>query len=659
MTNYELYIDGQLCDLSTDTSVTLVYQSGLFKPLDAIQSNRSYNIDLPMTSRNIGIFKFASMPNVDSDAPYVKIKAALHKGGVPIFDNGFAVITGISDVISVTLTWGNVNNFDPLFDSPMSALSDTLYEMGIGSIPWNNNSKVMITTSDESGKGMGFYAIDYGMGLQKPQYVHPAIRVDRVLEAIEKYQRIKINGAPLRGDWEYHHVVPCLSQNGDAKSGQTEILGITDIGYIYKENRFAIAYTDQPNEHLNLISEGCKFDIEGAKFINVTFTASVRAFLGGYFIPYVADSNNLSEPLGRFEITNKRIEGRYFCYDVVGQVTLSNVSRNLPESKYISIVISPDPNVYLSNHPQLTLQAYPREKVHFPSVYPIGVNLPDMSQGEFLQSLMVLNGLFAYVDNKNPNTINLMSAYDLMRAKEEGIFVDWSNKVLLNDKRIISIPDASEFIIEDYAQKNILDYDNDDDVQANTEGTILIKNVNLEKETELTDMEFSASENIDYGDGRIAYIPIYKKQDNSGNADYNELNPRILENMVVAEDGTEYNAGYFPDMLRFGGSDGIVATKYAELQEILERLRIITVRAKLSVIDLYNLDYKKPIYISQFGRLYAIYSIETGENDICECKLVQLPTGSAYVGENLLKNTSGAKLEKGAVATDWSPNPND
>ena len=627
MTNYELYIDGQLCDLPTDTSVTLVYQSGLFKPLDAIQSNRSYNIDLLMTSRNIGIFKFASMPNVDSDAPYVKIKAALYKGGVPIFDDGFAVITGISDVISVTLTWGNVNNFDLLFDSPMSALSDTLYEMGIGSIPWNSSSKVMTTTSNESGKGMGFYAIDYGMGLKNPQYVHPAIRVDRVLEAIEKYQGIKIKGAPLRGDWEYHHVVPCLSRKGYNKKTP----GFTSNGVLYN-GRGGLNLQGQDRAKIlkkNVLNQYVAVDVRDVDFVNIELANDSGE---SFRVEFDKPQTTSTERIVSFVIYGDRYGD--ILYSQIQRmkanetsVLFTAINRTIDTKNVNNLAFVVEQSPTISSMKVLVgrlkiIGDFKKNELIYPDTYPIGVNLPDMSQGEFLQSMMVLNGLFAYIDNKNPNTISLMSAYDLMHAKEEGIFVDWSNKVLLNDKRITSIPDALEFIIEDYAQKNILDYDNDDDVQTNTEGTILIKNGNLEEETELTDMGFSASENIDYGDGRIAYIPIYKKQGNSGNA----VKPRILENVTVAKDGTEYCAGYFPDLLQFGGSDGIVATRYAELREILERILIITVRAKLSAIDLYNLDYKKPIYISQFGRFYAIYSIETGENDICECKLVQLPT---------------------------------
>lgn len=82
--------------------------------------------------------------------------------------------------------------------------------------------------------------------------------------------------------------------------------------------------------------------------------------------------------------------------------------------------------------------------------------------------------------------------------------------------------------------------------------------------------------------------------------------------------------GVFDPWMKFGGENGIVKTRYASYQKVVDRLRIITVRAKLTALDLYNLDYTKPVYIAQFGQIFAIYSVETGEDGICDCQLLKL-----------------------------------
>ena len=97
MTTYELYINDILCDLSSDEVVTLLYQSPIFSSLDSIQSNRSYNVALPPTPTNMQAIGQAARPDVDADAPYVRLPAALYQDGVPLFTQGFAVVTDIAD----------------------------------------------------------------------------------------------------------------------------------------------------------------------------------------------------------------------------------------------------------------------------------------------------------------------------------------------------------------------------------------------------------------------------------------------------------------------------------------------------------------------------------------------------------------------------------
>lgn len=129
MTTYELYINDILCDLSSDEVVTLLYQSPIFSSLDSIQSNRSYNVALPPTPANMRAIGQAARPDVDADAPYVRLPAMLYQDGVPLFTQGFAVVTDIADTINVTLTWGNADNFQPLFDNGLRDLGPQLEEL--------------------------------------------------------------------------------------------------------------------------------------------------------------------------------------------------------------------------------------------------------------------------------------------------------------------------------------------------------------------------------------------------------------------------------------------------------------------------------------------------------------------------------------------------
>ena len=82
--------------------------------------------------------------------------------------------------------------------------------------------------------------------------------------------------------------------------------------------------------------------------------------------------------------------------------------------------------------------------------------------------------------------------------------------------------------------------------------------------------------------------------------------------------------GVFLRELYFGGQRGIVAREYEAFQRILRRFRMITVYVKLSACDIANISYMTPVYIDVYGCYFAIYSVTTGEDGICECKLIKL-----------------------------------
>lgn len=631
MTTYELYINDILCDLSSDEVVTLLYQSPIFSSLDSIQSNRSYNIGLPPTPTNMQAIGQAARPDVDADAPYVRLPAALYQDGVPLFTQGFAVVTDIADTINVTLTWGNADNFQPLFDSNLRDLGPQLEEAGDGHIEWNENTTILEKSTPPSGAlpiypSVAFWGIDFGMGLSNPKYLHPAIDVWRILNAIQQAHEITIEDYQrLYGSLELSPIIPLVSKNGDNKinpafySDNMEIID-PRIGSVKLNGR----------DQANIVSGTSDIDVSEMSAVRIKMTGndgdSIRIYAPGTAV------GNAAVRLYVFGFDNDTMTGRPIysqgasVSDGYANLSAFDETVDVKDYDHIYIQISPEPG--------LSVQAiyavfevwgdYPNLTVIFPDKFPIAPNLPDMSQGDFILALMSMNGLFAYADKNSPNTIKLISIDDIIANVQNNDIIDWSDRIILNDTHRVDMPDASAFTIDDLAQSNILDYDNDDDVKTDTHGTITIRNENIEKETELVELPFSASENITTSGVNCALIPIYE-DDGKGGANYSECSPRIL----AWKDDQTYNSsaictGRFDPWMKFGGEEGIVKARYASYQKVVDRLRLITVRAKLTALDLYNLDYTKPVYIAQFGQIFAIYSVETGEYGICDCQLLKL-----------------------------------
>lgn len=677
MTTYELYINDILCDLSSDEVVTLLYQSPIFSSLDSIQSNRSYNIGLPPTPTNMRAIGHAARPDVDSDAPYVRLPAALYQDGVPLFAQGFAVVTDIADTINVTLTWGNADNFQPLFDSNLRDL--TIYIPApegtegdwVSYIEWNENTQLLDSTGEEP--DAAFWAINFGMGLSNPKYLHPSVPVSAILDWIEQYNGITIDGKD-RLAYSPHGgpIIPLVSKNGDEISNKTEALRFTANSTNFKDKIYGVLGRGSIIQDPQNIAYGScttKFDRADYK-VHITINPNDGAGSYSYFadtltgweIPEAmnlmlteVDANggivkstalSTSHNVEYLGITDSGLRKYRFDFLALNTIyTLTETTEILLHYEVQTGVVYSYSNPYSKT---LTVNIWANwEDCAFPTKFPIAPNLPDISQGDFILAMMNMQGLFAYADKDSPNTIKLISIDDIIANVEKNDIIDWSDRVILNEIHRVDMPDSSAFTIDDLAQSNILDYDNDDDVKTDTHGTITIRNENIEKETDLVSLPFSASENENTAglDRPCALVPIYEDDGKDG-ANYSECSPRIL-----SVRGGYYNTidvkaiGVFDPWMKFGGENGIVKTRYASYQKIVDRLRIITVRAKLTALDLYNLDYTKPVYIAQFGQLFAIYSVETGEDGICDCQLLKLKVdGVVPVGYYLTLNGSAGDI---------------
>lgn len=641
MKDYELYINDKLCTLGEDTEIALIYQSPIFSGLEVIQSNRSYTIDLPIEG-NSGIIDSADRADAVTGLPYKRMNAALYAGGVPLFARGYAVITEITDVISITLTWGNVDNFQPLFDNDMADLSKTLYDMGVGNIPWNADTKLVNAVTHPK---VGFFAIDYGRGLEDIQYIHPAIHIKPVIEAIEKANSITIKdkerlytrtGFPTDA-----YIFPCVTKNGDENSNYYErISARAYVGSVYGQyGGVKLVSYSAINTHLidirDQVYEGIFTDmVDTSNYDKTRIVIKGTTIADSFIVPIKRATSGFPEKLyfriyGHQDFDNnfkilyisesyQLIKNEYYFDNIDVVLYTKDISRI--QFRFSDITESDYPDTTTTQPEWEVAIIMPWKDIIYPTLFPIGPNLPDMSQGDFISALLLMNGLFAYADKDRPDTICLISPDELYDNIKADKYVDWSNKVIIDRGQDPARPDTSVFAVEDYARKNILDYENDEDVRTDTSGTILIDNQTLEAENEI-DFPFSASENLrdDKGDA-YAKIPLYADDDQ---ATFSESTPRILTWHGSPIAVKPYVYGYFAKWQKFGGEEGIVATRYQALQKILRQLRIVTVRLSLTPVDISNLSFHTPVYLKHLGGFFAIYTIET-RGEECECKLIKL-----------------------------------
>lgn len=674
----ELYINGQLCDLEDTPS--LIFQSPVFNDLDVIQSNRSAEINLPLTPRNRKAFGLIDRIDIlDDSAVYRKHSAAYYLGGFPIFTRGYAMVTDVTDTINITLVWGNIDNFQPLFDASLRDLREQIIEVaGADYVEWNENTKYV--DPDETILA-GFIQIDFGAG-RNINYSHPSVQVSAILDAIQKYHGITIENIIRLSQTSDKHpmIVPLVSKNSGPDSWYSDRFEASSAHYGNSgSSNTALKFREIVSDKRSILTDqNYAIDVSSTKTIDVSiisyssavFFPGIRAASASPTLKLRGDSGNgTSEVLLSVEGIDT---GSGIRFGVKPDL-FNNVEVNVEDYDTVRWILSNAVTIDATTSDEFTVAAKfiitPHfDDIQFPSPFPIAENLPDMTHAEFLSALMTMAGLFAYPDSSDSNTIHMMSPdqfynstdtidYDyrivdsgdnrtpntqtdkrIVDSHLDATIQDWSRKVILNDRGEIWRPEGTEFTMGDYAQTNTLDYDNDEDAEMlNTQGIISIDNENIERENELVSLDFSASTNRagwnpDRPDRPFAFVPCYEEQTVSGakKVNYSAPSARILADVnTTIEDGNgspagRYRHGLFPRTMYFGGSEGIVAKRYADYQRILKKFRMITVYVKLTVADICNLDYTRRVYLDVYGCYFAIYSVTTGEDGICECKLIKL-----------------------------------
>ena len=69
----------------------------------------------------------------------------------------------------------------------------------------------------------------------------------------------------------------------------------------------------------------------------------------------------------------------------------------------------------------------------------------------------------------------------------------------------------------------------------------------------------------------------------------------------------------------------IINRHYQTLRELLVKPKTIEEDMLLTLLDIQSLDYSKPVYISKYGRYYAVISIQwSSDKKASKVKLLQL-----------------------------------
>lgn len=598
---YELFIDKEKVDLSLSTNINLTYKSNLLSDISKIVSYYSYTIKLPATSKNKRIIKGANIVSANTQFPYIPHLATVVCDGVEIVSGANAILLSASqETIEIALSWGNILSFKDMLD----------FEGNIGDLgaeqSWLTWSPLMSEPS------IIFPIVNYG---DRQDIVHYAQPVSDLLTKITDKFGLTVTFDETKQDFIDKLVMPLTNTEVPYDDLESTSAILSSASWDPDKNvwfinlqRISPSITDciaslEENVQGRYTNMACDVEINVEMYVSGILSGTLSDKVD--IIVARQDPDGTLNELGRITSQTKvYIEGKGWLYRYKGTATIENFYGTIVMCLNVGFQVTisfyddgVNPTVIFRPKPTSEYGEYPA----FNRFY-INTNLPKIKPVDLLKTVSSMTGCFAVP--VNGTTIKMMSFSTLMANKANAI--DWSRKVVTD---YMGTMGTVGFQLSDYAQKNWLRYEEDDTVQGNYDAYISCDNKAIEQEKDMVTLEFAACDTK----ANIAYIPLYSTADDGG-YEKNDVKDKIL--LFNPNDNTAtFNGLSWSELL---------SANYGEFQEVVKKPKILSVQVRLSPVDLSVLDLTIPVYIQQVGAYFAIISVKTRQNNICDVELLKI-----------------------------------
>lgn len=599
----ELYIDGERVDMGK-SGVSLEYRSNILTDIGKIVSNFSYTIRLPKTKNNLRLIGCAHIPSSTSGFPYLPHVGSLVRDGVQVVDNADIVLLSVSDSIEVALSWGNAVGLTRIneFDGSLNELDYKTDEY----VMWKKGVQPSIQ----------FPLIRYGFKDSEVGVTyHPAVSARWIFDKIQDQFGITFVFPKSKKEALEHILIPLLSKDDSEKNIEANALSLYLNGIDTKRvdglhNRNTFVYTSassseyvrQEKEQGQLGVSIFKPSYKGLE-ADCHFAATLQTEGGVPGIVIAVRDSSTNEVLE--EIAPRTTE------DKGGGVKVFTFDKGFsfsPYDKPFKIACDTRTNDSISKFSgTLSITAKASEASAEDGAYNkyfLTPNLPKIKPMEFIKAITGMLGVFAFPEAGN--VIRFVSFDDVIANKAKAY--DLSDFVVFKDygetARSIS------FQLNDFTQRNWCRYKDDDKVKGNYDAYIEVENKALKVERDMIKLPFAGCDTL----GGVASIPLYS-YDDEGKMDYEGgASPRVVWYDGATQSGTFYPL-HWSELLK---------ENYGMYMEFVRKPKTLKEQVRLPVPYLASLDLLRPVYIRQYGSYFAIVSVKTKGDNICEVELLKI-----------------------------------
>ena len=634
MNEERLYINGNEIILPIGQAIAKTFQVNNIGNLADRQSNFTRTINLPKHPNNVKALDYLGVIGNDSNIPYQINRIDYFVGNECLIYKGWGNISESNDNYNLNIYDGIVDFYKAIenkfiTDADISGLN---HYKNIDSVinTWTGNTPYQYIIADYNGKMS--YNITGSTGIVESvlniDYLIPSANVkyiwDRIFEKFGfTYEGNIFNTEVFKNLWlsypkENSTLVPnklLLNQQGfvphqytyTTYSGYAQLNGTQWFAWLFN-TPFTTTYAKvlaagstttsfgdiipNPN-HIEILQNGTYVvDLSG-----ITTSATVSYFLRRNNVLF---DNGVLEP----NSDNSELTKQFNCLvgDTISFI-LTNPIANFPFTQKISKV-----------------DGY---QVNFEEAF-INFKISDFIN-EVLQRFSLT--MFPY---KYENKLAFLTTAEWLETSQ---LIDWSNKnpVLVN----------TVYSIGDYCQKNRFKYKYNDDNAIHNDGIILIDNPNLDDEKILIESAIFSPEvkqEVLFNFNSNVYKFWNKEIKDNGTINYKSLENRFY--LLRSNDytfntpikiGSELFSNYQTisnckkeSYSRLSFQD-IITDYYQPIKSILNKSKLFQVDLNLTIKDVNDFDFRKLIYIDQFGSYFLVNKISNYvQNKLTRCELIKV-----------------------------------
>lgn len=642
-----LYIAGKEVELTGSEEIAIDYE--IFNPENMADRKgvRSYDFELPKTTRNRAILENPDGITSLSDVPYTKLEARLYSNGVDVGVK-YCRIKASKTGYTVSMFGGNSGFFDAI---RTAKLRDFFF------CDLNHRwTRTNVAGSRTNTSGYIYPIIDYHADSPNSYidntnrelfiyHLFPALFYDNMLQRC-----IAELGYTLSIDVPQPDLLLAYSGHPFTRGDQTDYLKVrveldTDKPAVYNLlHQIGLDYdtlTQSCNYwQLGYNMYGSQFNFEDVVEITGTLNWEVENATGS---PISAELWIGSAATVTPEI-NDPIVIPINTSTITKQFTITN---SIPDFDslpfYITIRDAADTPLTIKAGSYIDITAvelkYKKKILFTPYGSFNGYIVPTALFGDLtiVDMLKAYCQMFGLIINVNELTKTAtLSKFDTVRTNNN--VYDWSDKLDFTQEPELTFAD------EAYAKINRFAYSEEsgEDKPPATDGTIDINNEGLNDDTTLIELPFAAT-GVDEMLNKVTLNNIGLLE---GGKLVNSKELRILRlNRVDAADlngggsltykdgtgttvvSTDIPLTYFNGVDGLGFGEKLLADNYVALSEVMSRYKKVTAFFRLNEADINQLDFTRPVYVKHFNAYFYIAKISEytpGENNSTKVELVKL-----------------------------------